>query len=144
VVILETTTHCRSLLVIALGVGVMMSGCKDGDPCDPGQREQNGLCYPIAQAGSSGAPGAQTPRDGGDADAGGDPPGAMDSDFGRACADTVGSSDCGDSAPICAPFPTGNACTQILCQAGEANAGVCPLGWQCLSSPGNPSVCFGM
>ena len=119
-------------------------GCKDDSPCGEGQVERgSAACYPLptgggaGQAGSSGEAGAPGEVDAGDGGA------AAPAAFyiGQPCADTTSHSDCGGGAPICAPLPAGSVCTQILCLAGEANAGVCPSDWMCYSSAGSPSAC---
>jgi hypothetical protein len=129
----------RVSLVACFGAALGASACKDEDPCDADQEEREGLCYNAA-GGTSAGPG---PTAGISPDASADAAATAGPDFGTPCADTVGSSDCGGTAPLCAPFPAGSLCTQIFCQAGEVNEGVCPEGWQCVTYPGNPSVCFG-
>jgi hypothetical protein len=129
----------RVSLVGCFGVALGANACKDDDPCDANQEESEGLCYDVAMGGTSAAPGTA----GTSPDAGADAAAVIGADFGTPCADTVSSSDCGGNAPLCAPFPAGSVCTQTSCQAGEVNAGVCPEGWQCVTYPGNPSVCFG-
>jgi hypothetical protein len=111
--------------------------CKDEEPCDLDQELRGSACYPLPTPGAAGTGGTGNlgPADGGAE--------AVETDFGTSCTDTTASSDCGGIAPICAPFPSGNACTQILCEAGEANADVCPADWSCIRSGSNPSVCFG-
>jgi hypothetical protein len=47
---------------------------------------------------------------------------------------------CGGPAPICATDPL-NYCSQIDCEAGEANEGICPAGWRCFKYQDNPSIC---
>lgn len=138
---------------VVCGVGLLWPGlaCKDDEPCDPGQEERSaGACFPMAMgaSGAAGSPGAAGTQGSGDdpdagAGAGGAPP-AVDAEVGQPCADTTGSSDCGGRAPICAPFPAGSTCTQILCQDGEPNAGVCPADAPCVTFGSNPSVCFPM
>jgi hypothetical protein len=133
----------RSLILGALGVCGLAVGCKDDDPCDPGQVVRNSQCYPApASGGDTGTGGADA---GGEPDvAAGAPSAAVDTPFGAACKDTTASSDCAGVAPICADLSKlGQSvmCTQIDCSAGEANAGVCPSGFSCFAFPGYPSVC---
>lgn len=128
-------------------------GCKDDSPCDEGQEMQNGACVPVAAAGSAGTGGGGTGGGGTDAGIGTDTgrggtatdaPAGVQTEVGDPCADTTASSDCGGNAPICAPLPSGTVCTQILCLAGEVNAGACPVGWTCLQARPmpDPSVCL--
>jgi len=144
---MKTFDHGRSALgpLVWVAAALAMFGCKDDSPCDEGQVERGlAACYPLptgggaGQAGSSGQAGAP----GDDVDAG-DGGGAAPPAFyiGQPCSDTTSHSDCGGAAPVCAPLPAGSVCTQILCQDGEPNAGVCPSDWMCLSSAGNPSAC---
>jgi hypothetical protein len=147
--------RARTVLSWSLALWLALA-CKDDDPCDPGQEERSaGACFPIMMAGNAGQQGeAGTDGGGGtggpgeEADAGGDgaaeAPPAAEAEVGQPCSDTTASSDCGAPAPICAPFPAGAACTQILCLDGEPNAGVCPANAPCITPPGNPSVCFPM
>jgi hypothetical protein len=116
--------------------------CKDDDPCDPGQVESQAAACSPATAGSAGMAGSagsagDEPADSGAPD---------DEDFvvGQPCSDTAGSSDCGGAAPICAPLPSGSACTQIMCLEGEPNAGACPPDWPCTEIPGYPSTCLNL
>ncbi len=129
----------RLTLVVA---GLLSFACKDEDPCDPDQVEQNALCYPADSAGSGGTGGSSSASAGaaGEPSAGG-APASVDAEFGQACSDTTAHSDCGGQAPICAPLPAGSVCTQIECQEGEANAGACPAEWTCLKVGDNPSAC---
>jgi len=131
------------LILGALGLCALAAGCKDDDPCDPGQIVRDGQCYPApAVGGETGLGGA---------DAGGQPDAAsgagsvtVDTPFGSACKDSTDSSDCGGIAPICADLTKlgqSMMCTQIDCSPGEANAGVCPSGFRCFAFPGYPSVC---
>jgi hypothetical protein len=131
----------QSLILGALGVCAMSVGCKDDDPCDPGQIVQNSQCYP-APVGGGETGGSDA---GGEPDtAGGAPSGDLNTPFGAACEDTTASSDCGGEAPLCADLTQlGQSvmCTQRDCSAGEENAGVCPAGFTCFAFPGYPSVC---
>jgi hypothetical protein len=143
---MKTIDHRRSALrpLVWVAAALAIFGCKDDSPCDEGFVERGpAACYPLpvgaaGEAGSSGQAGTT----GDDFDAG-DGGGAAPAAFyiGQPCADTVSHSDCGGGAPICADLPAGTMCTQILCQAGEPNQGVCPSDWMCLSSAGNPSAC---
>lgn len=142
---MKTSRNCTRANGI-FGSGAMLLlvslACKDDDPCDPGQVEsQAAACSPAmaggaGMAGSAGSAGDE-PADSGAPD---------DEDFvvGQPCADTTGSSDCGGAAPICAPLPSGAACTQIMCLEGEPNAGACPADWPCTEIPGYPSTCLNL
>jgi hypothetical protein len=131
------------LILSALGLCGMAVGCKDDDPCDPGQIVENTQCYPAPASGGDSAVGGGGAAGSSDAE-GGAPSVALDTPFGTACKDTTASSDCGAPAPICADLTQlGQSvmCTQIDCSAGEANAGACPSGFSCFAFPGYPSVC---
>lgn len=137
---MKTIDHCRSPLRSLVWAAAVLAvfGCKDESPCDEGFVERGlAACYPLP-SGSAGQAGST----GNDFDAG-DGGGAAPTAFyiGQPCADTDAHSDCGGAAPICADLPAGTMCTQLLCQAGEPNEGVCPSDWMCLSSAGNPSAC---
>jgi hypothetical protein len=142
----------RAALLISLcGIGAA-TGCKDDDPCDPGQIEHNSQCYPAPSSGGGGSAGSAgsvtSDAAGAETSGGGDPgPGSegLETPFGNECADTTGSTDCGGAAPVCAdlaPLGQSTFCTQIDCAEGEANAGVCPDGFTCFAVPGYPSVCI--
>ena len=146
------STPTRASLLCPLGMALLASSwaCKDDSPCDEGQEERNASCYPIAAAGSAqaggaavGPGGAAGGPDGGLGNDSGEPAGVQ-AEVGQPCTDTTASSDCGGSAPICAPLPSGTACTQILCLDGEPNAGACPAGWTCVQARPmpDPSVCL--
>lgn len=143
---ISTQTSARARWLSCLGLVWLAWGCKDDNPCDEGQEVRNAACYPVAAAAGagSGSAGAGGDDAASDADAGTDPPAAVQAEVGQACADTAGHSDCGGNAPICAPLPSGTACTQILCLAGEVNEGACPDGWTCLQARPmpTPSVCL--
>jgi len=129
----------------ALALGSLSIGCKDDDPCDPGQIVKNSQCYPAPAAGGAAATGDGGAEAGASTEASAGAAGTPSTDFGSACKDTTGSSDCGGVAPICAdlsPLGQGVMCTQINCGAGEANAGVCPSTFTCFAPPGYPSVCI--
>lgn len=117
--------------------------CKDEDPCDPDQVERDAVCYPADTSGGSGGSSGSSSASAGAAGepAAGGAPASVDAEFGQACSDTALHGDCGGKAPICAPLPAGSVCTQIECQEGEANAGVCPAEWRCLKVGDNPSAC---
>lgn len=140
---LQKRRLAQGLVLGAWGVCGLAVGCKDDDPCDPGQIVQNTQCYPApANGGDTGSGGADA---GGEPEAAGGAPSAeVDTPFGAACKDTTASSDCGGIAPVCADLTKlgGSVmCTQIDCSVGEANAGVCPEGFTCFAFPGYPSVC---
>lgn len=132
-----TTQSARASRGLGIGVFCALSalapalllGCRDDDPCDPGQVYKDSNCLPIptGTGGSTAMPGS-----GG---AGGT--GSEASQFGKTCATA---DDCGGDAPVCGA-PQLPICTQVLCAAGEANEGVCPPAWQCLTVAPNPSVC---
>jgi hypothetical protein len=136
----------RNLILGALGLYGFSTGCKDDDPCDPGQVVLNSQCYPApATAGSGSGGSGGSDAAGAAGDAAGGAPSEPNTPFGTACADTTGSSDCGGEAPLCADLsPLGQTimCTQTGCSAGEANAGVCPSGFSCFAVSGYPSVCI--
>jgi hypothetical protein len=146
----DNDSSVRAVLVAALSALVLASGCKDDSPCDEGQTEVLGACYPAAAAGTTGAAGAGGTSAGGgstsisESDAGGEggAPAQVSAEVGQPCTDTAASSDCGGNAPVCAPLPAGAVCTQILCLEGEPNAGACPEGWPCTVIGANPSVCL--
>ena len=126
----------RRNVLLGLG-GAALVGCWEGNPCDPGQVVRLDQCVaaPAAPAASLDAGEQNADAAGGDA-AGGD---ASIDNFGMTCASA---SDCaGGTAPICGA-PQLPVCTQALCQSGEANAGACPTGWQCVAVGSNPSVCL--
>jgi hypothetical protein len=150
---LYTLARSQSLIWALLGLGGLVAGCKDDDPCDPEQTEKNSQCYPPAAAAGTAGKASSTAggTDGGgaetggaaDATAGGMP--ALDTPVGTPCQDTMASSDCGGDAPVCADLtPLGQMvmCTQIDCAEGEANAGACPSEFTCFAVPGYPSVCI--
>lgn len=145
-----TTLLSQAVLLALLGAIPLFGGCKDDDPCDAGETERYGQCYPVPQAGggsagsgSSGLAGAEMGgRDEGQAGADAAP---VDTPFGTECQDDKDSSDCGGAAPVCAdlsPLGQSRYCTQINCSEGEANAGVCPEGFTCFAVSGYPSICI--
>jgi hypothetical protein len=145
------STHSlgSTLWLTRMGLVSLLLGCKDDSPCDPGQELLDGACVPIAAAGSSGSGSAGAEggiTDGADGGIGTETgvPAGVQAEVGDPCEDTTASSDCGGNAPICAPLPSGTACTQILCLEGEVNAGSCPTGWTCLQARPmpDPSVCL--
>jgi hypothetical protein len=128
-----------SLLVAVPAAGL---GCQPTNACGAGFAQgEDEQCRPVA---SPSADAGIPPTDGGNGvveDAAADAPTAPSgSSFGKTCASMA---DCGGDAPICGA-PQLPMCTQIMCQAGEANAGACPADFTCLSTPGNPSVCLKM
>jgi hypothetical protein len=125
------TTRARCLAGIF--IGVLLQACWDNNPCDPGQIVVANQCMagPSPQGGGSDAGDAGS--DGAAAEGGG-------SSFGEPCTTAA---DCSGDAPFCAQ-PYAPVCTQSQCAAGEANAGACPPGWQCMVIPGGPSVCSQM
>jgi hypothetical protein len=123
-------------------------GCKDTDPCDPGEESIGTACYPVATGGSASAGSSNLPQageaagDGGETDggAGNAATGNPDATFGTPCQTNA---ECGGDAPVCATDPL-FYCTQLDCQDGEANAGACPDGWTCVLLPPNPSACVNL
>jgi hypothetical protein len=137
----------RGLILGSLGLCGLVVGCKDEDPCDPGQIETSGQCYsaPASGGSSSGDDGGADAGGGAVDAAGGAPSAALETAFGTPCLDTAASSDCAGVAPVCADLsPLGQTimCTQIDCSPGAANAGVCPSEFTCFAPPGYPSVCI--
>lgn len=99
-----------------------LGACWETDMCDPGQILKDNVCYPAP-------PPPPPPKEGG----------AGEDTFGKTCSTQE---DCaGGNATICGA-PQLPMCTQINCQAGEENQGICPSGWTCLTVPPNPSVCL--
>ena len=141
-VVNASNVKLRAAAVLALlGLCVSMSACKDENPCDPGQESIGTGCYPIVAGGSAGStsvPLAGAPSDGGAAD---EPPaGNPDATFGTPCQSDA---ECGGDAPVCATDPL-FYCTQLNCNDGEENAGVCPEGWTCVHLPPQPSACVNL
>jgi hypothetical protein len=132
--------RAASVLVL-LGLSASLLACKDEDPCDPGQESIGTGCYPIATGGSAGStstPLAGAPSDGG---AAGQPAaGNPDATFGTPCESDA---ECGGDAPVCATDPL-FYCTQLDCNEGEENAGVCPEDWSCVHLPPQPSACVNL
>lgn len=130
-------------LLALLGLLVAPPGCKDSEPCDPGQESIGTACFLAATGGS--APQAGSSNDAGASD-GGAPSGgesAMgnpDATFATPCESDA---DCGGDAPVCATDPL-FYCTQLNCKDGEENAGACPDGWSCVLLPPNPSACVNL
>lgn len=127
-------------------LGSALPGCKDEEPCDPGQESIGTGCYEIAKGGSAGT--SSTAQggaisEGGAADGGAKASGPgsnPDATFGTPCQVDA---ECGGDAPVCATDPL-FYCTQLDCKDGEANAGACPDGWTCLLLPPNPSACVNL
>lgn len=145
----------KQLAFISLSlVALLPLGCKDTSPCDPGQKVTGIGCFPetggtggkpssVAGSDAGGAPissdgGAGEALAGADSGAGIEPWGNPDATWGSYC---EANKDCGPDAPICATAPL-FYCTQIDCQEGEANFGVCPDGWDCFKYEDNPAICF--
>ena len=127
-------------MLVLLGLFVALPACKDENPCDPGQESIGTGCYPIAAGGSAGTtsmPAAGAPSDGG---VGQPAAGNPDATFGTPCESDV---ECGGDAPVCATEPL-FYCTQLNCNDGEENAGVCPEGWTCVHLPPQPSACVNL
>ena len=125
-------------VTIVFGLGSFAGGCWASDPCEPGQVVRFDSCFPgpVATPDASGEGGA---GEGGSSEGSASEGGAAPSSFGKTCST---STDCAAGSPICGA-PQLPYCTQINCQAGEANAGACPAtGWQCLKVGANPSVCL--
>jgi hypothetical protein len=150
---ISTYNWACALCLFGTGLVSLALGCKDDSPCDEGQEYLLAGCVPVAAAGSggggtggtgsAGTQGGET--DGGiGTDTGTAAPAGVQAEVGDPCQDTTASSDCGGNAPICAPLPSGTACTQILCLDGEPNAGACPADWTCLQARPmpDPSVCL--
>ena len=136
-----------ALAIGLVGLCVAAYGCKDKDPCDPGQEFDAIGCFPVGGTGGSAGKASVVPQAGAP-DAGGaepaaggaggiEPPGNPDAVFGTMCASNA---DCGGDAPVCATDPL-FYCSQIYCQDGEANAGSCPADWVCFKYLDNPSAC---
>jgi hypothetical protein len=148
---LQKLPLAQCLLLGLLSLAGLAAGCKDDDPCDPEQLEQDGQCYPVPVSAGGSSSGAAGAADGG-ADEGdaavttaGAPSGGLDTPVGTPCEDTTASSDCGGDAPVCADLtPLGQSimCTQIDCATGETNEAACPSGFTCFAVPGYPSVCI--
>jgi len=131
----------KYLALLSFGLlGLVPLACKDTDPCDPGQEATGIGCFPIkSDGGSAGKSSAavEAGADAGGAGSGVEPWGNPDATWGSHC-DT--NKDCGPDAPICATAPF-NYCSQIDCQDGEANAGVCPDTWTCFKFEPYPAIC---
>ena len=145
---------------LALLIGLLPLACKDTSPCDAGEKATGIGCFPEDKGGSAGKSSSTAGSDSGGAPAtsdGGAPPasgagvpdtgtggsgvepwGNPDATWGSHC---EANKDCGPDAPICATAPL-FYCTQVDCQEGEANFGVCPTGWDCFKYLDNPAICF--
>jgi hypothetical protein len=160
VVVKSLYSKRRASLVLGLcGLSALPFGCKDNDPCDPGQEFVSIGCFPVTGGSASAGKAGANPHAGAADDAGGangepsaggangepsaggangvEPPGNPDAMFGTQCATNA---DCGGDAPVCATEPL-FYCSQIDCQDGEANAGSCPADWVCFKYLDNPSAC---
>ena len=130
-------------LLALLCLLVAPPGCKDSEPCDPGQESVGTACFltmtggRASQAGASNDAGAS---DGGVASGGAPAVGNPDATFATPCESNA---DCGGDAPVCATDPL-FYCTQLNCKDGEENAGACPDGWTCVLLPPNPSACVNL
>lgn len=146
-------THRRTVCfaLVTLAAIAFAPACMVDNPCGAGLYETPGYrCAPLPAAPASdagpGEGGAAVAPDAPDADGGGGDaeasapvePASATSSFGKTCGAMT---DCGGDAPIC-PAPQFPYCTQIHCEAGEANAGVCPTGFTCVRLPGYPSGCM--
>ena len=130
-------------LLALLGLLVAPPGCKDNDPCDPGQESVGTGCFPVAAGGSAAQAGAASDAgasDGGAPAGGAASVGNPDATFATPCESNA---DCGGDAPVCATDPL-FYCTQLNCKDGEENAGACPDGWTCVLLPPNPSACVNL
>jgi hypothetical protein len=134
-------TSIRTVLITLPLVSLLalVGGCYLKNPCSVGFFEnENGLCEaaPVpAEAGAAEAGAAEA----GAAEAGASEGGApAASTFGKAC---TAQADCSGDAPVCAA-PQLPYCTQISCQPGEANAGLCPAGFICVGGGAAGSACM--
>lgn len=142
--------HRNAALVLSFvtSVATVASGCADKDPCGEGLYELPSYrCAEVPPPAEAGNADAGTPEAA--IEAGGSEAGeaaapvvpvapAASSGFGTPC---TAAKDCPGDAPICAQ-PKLPYCTQIDCEPGEANAGVCPAGFTCVHLPGLPSGCL--
>jgi hypothetical protein len=133
----------RWLMLMASALA--LPGCYDDDPCDPGQKLENGACVAVVEdvsedSGASGAGGAGNSQAGGAGDNAGGAPAA---DFGDACSEH---GDCADPVPYCALQPGQEIgyCTATGCNPPE-DTDVCPDGWGCMDlsifAAGEPVIC---
>ena len=143
--------HRNVALVLSLvtSMAAAASACVDGDPCGAGLYElPNYRCAAVPVPPEAGAAEARAPEasiEAGDGEAGEASTApvtpvapAAASGFGTPC---KAMADCPSDAPICAA-PKLPYCTQINCEPGEANAGICPAGFTCVHLPGLPSGCL--
>lgn len=136
--LLRASGRLASAGLLALGA---LLGCDPDAPCDPGDYEEHGACYPLPSDAGSG-PGSDASDDddagGEDAaadDASGPPPGDPFVGYGDTC---EGASDC-PSWLVCGA-PDLPYCTRTNCM-GVADA--CPPDWTCFDTTGvspDPSV----
>jgi hypothetical protein len=124
--------------VIVASLALLLWSCQPSDPCDPGQYEMGGGCYPNAKPEKdSGEPKDEDagPDAGAAADAGEDAakpnecPGDPYEGFGTKCA---AASECTCHAPNCAMVPL-EYCTKYNCDTKDKTS--CPSGWTCLMIP---------
>jgi hypothetical protein len=118
-------------------IGGLLAACWDNNPCDPNQIVVANQCMAAPPPQGGGSDAGDAGPDGAPAEGGTEGGG---SSFGKPCTTAA---DCSGDAPFCAQ-PYAPVCTQTQCAAGEANAGACPAGWQCLVIPGAPSACSQM
>ena len=126
-------------------LGFLCSACDPDDPCrgDYIHNSRYAVCLPLPPDGGT-AEEDQGPAPEEDPSAeDGDPTAERENGdeipFGTTCATD---DDCGGSAPYCVNEPIVLGCTNVLCGAGEANAGICPGDWTCVPAMGtNPSAC---
>jgi hypothetical protein len=137
---LNTKPRAAAVLLL-LGLSASLLACKDENPCDPDQESIGTGCYPVVAGGGAGGtstPLAGAPSEGG---AGAEPvAGNPDATFGTPCESDA---ECGGDAPVCATDPL-FYCTQLDCNEGEQNAGVCPEAWSCVHLPPQPSACVNL
>jgi len=132
------TIYRRAILasspaLLALGT----FACWAKEPCSAGYTMRSDYnCEPIpatlaADADATAAEASSPSDEAGTAGDASTEEAAAATTFGKTC---TAQSDCGGDAPVCAA-PHAPYCTQIMCNPGEANAGVCPPGWTCFQTP---------
>ena len=127
--VMNTPARIAVVSLSFASVLAVLGGCFVSTPCDPGYFENSEL---QCEAVPAPAPEASASAEGG---AGGGEAAAATS-FGKTCA---AQTDCSGDAPICGA-PQLPYCTQVSCNPGEANAGVCPAGFTCVGAA--PSACI--